>query len=79
MPCICYGAVSGDEEFDTFLKSEKGQDVMEHLTNAATIIKSHKISEEYMMRDIDFRQMFVKALLHMLVGCDENGKPVANG
>lgn len=75
MPCICYGAISGDEEFDTFLKSDKGKEVMELLTQASTIIKSHKISEECNFSDIEFRQMFVKCLLHMLVGCDEEGKP----
>ena len=78
MPCICYGAISGDEEFDTFLKSEKGQQVMEHITKAASIIMSHKISLECDLNNIEFRQMFVKCFLHMMIGCDENHKPKAN-
>ena len=75
MPCICYGAVSGDEEFDTFLKSEKGQEVMNCLTQARDNIKSHRICEECSLNQIEFRQMFVKCFLHMLVGCDEILKP----
>jgi hypothetical protein len=70
-------AVSGDEEFDVFLKGKNGQAVMECLENAAKIIKAHRISDECDMSDIDFRQMFVKAFLHMLIGCDENFKPKA--
>ncbi len=79
MPCICYGAISGDEEFDTFLKSEKGKEVMEHLIKASSIIMSHKIHIECDLRDIEFRQMFVKCFLHMLIGCDEQGRPKLNG
>lgn len=75
MPCICYGAISGYEEFDTFLKSNKGKEVMELLTQASTIIKSHRISIEGDLSDMQFRQMFVKCLLHMLIGCDEEWKP----
>ncbi len=75
MPCICYGAISGDEEFDSFLQSDAGKQVMEHLSIASMIIKSHKISFECDMNTIEFRQMFVKCLLHMLVGCDELGRP----
>lgn len=78
MPCICYGAISGDEEFDTFLKSQKGKDVMDHLSRASLIIKSHKISIECGLHDVEFRQMFFKAFMHMLVGCDESGMPRVN-
>lgn len=77
MPCICYGAVSGDEEYDKFIKSEMGQEVMRNLKNAAALIKSADIHEECM--PMEFRQMFVKALLHMLIGCDEQGRPKLNG
>lgn len=78
MPCICYGAISGEEEMDRFLESKNGKDVMEHLTNAALIIKTHKISTQCNLRDSEFRQMFVKAFLHMLIGCDEQGKSKIN-
>lgn len=77
MPCICYGAVSGQEEFDSFLQSEKGQETMRSITRAASLIMSHRISDECTMNDIEFRQIFVKAFLHMMVGCDEKFRPVA--
>lgn len=77
MPCICYGAISGEEEFDTFLKSEKGKEVMEHIIKASSIIMSHNISLQCNLNNIEFRQMFVKCFLHMMVGCDEQGKPKA--
>lgn len=76
MPCICYGAISGIEDYDAFLKSSEGLEVMEHLHKAAVLIKSHKLNPEVIdMNTIEFRQMFVKAFLHMLVGCDEIGRP----
>ncbi len=43
MPCICYGAKSGKEECDEFMDSEKGQEMMQHLIKAASIIMSHNI------------------------------------
>ena len=77
MPCICWGAISGEEEFDDFLKSEMGHIVMESLKMTAQLIKDHKFSTEctYDYQHMEFRQMFVKAFLHMLVGCDEEAKP----
>jgi|HubBroStandDraft_2_1064218.scaffolds.fasta_scaffold1216496_2 hypothetical protein len=78
MPCICYGAVSGKEEYDNFLVSEKGKKTMDHLTKAASLIMSHNINVECDLNNIEFRQMFVKCFLHIMVGCDEEGKPKAN-
>jgi hypothetical protein len=77
MPCICYGAVSGEEEYDDFIKSEKGQRAMEHIIKAASLIMSHNISDEAMhnINNTEFRQMFVKCFLHMMIGCDEKGQP----
>jgi hypothetical protein len=71
--------MSGQDEYDEFLKSEEGKQVMFHITSAAALIKSHRISEEakHNINNIEFRQMFVKCLLHMLVGCDENQRPKA--
>ena len=42
MPCICYGATSGKEDYDKFLISEKGTAAMEHIVKAASIIMSHQ-------------------------------------
>ena len=79
MPCICYGAKSGVEEYDEFIASEKGQEVMKHIVKAASIIMAHQMDREVIdMSIMDFRQMFVKCFLHMMIGCDENGKPKAN-
>jgi hypothetical protein len=78
MPCICYGAISGKEEYDNFISSEKGKETMENLTKAASLIMSHKINKECDLNNIEFRQMFVKCFMHMMVGCDEQGKPKAN-
>lgn len=79
MPCICYGATSGIEDYDRFLKSAKGKEAMEHIIKAASIIMSHNLDPEVIdMSTIEFRQMFVKCFLHMMVGCDENGRPVQN-
>lgn len=79
MPCICYGAMSGKDAYDEFIRSEKGKETMEYLTKAAAILRKHRLPLETIHRcnDIEFRQMFVKAFLHMLVGCDEEGKPKA--
>lgn len=71
MPCICYGAKSGKEEYDQFIASQKGQEVIEYLTKAASIIMSHRLDLECKVNHIEFRQMFVKCFLHMMVGCDE--------
>jgi len=78
MPCICYGAKSEKEEYDEFLANDKGKEVMEHLSKAASKIMSHNIDRECTLSDIEFRQMFVKCFLHMMIGCDENHKPQAN-
>lgn len=80
MPCICYGAMSGKDEYDEFIRSEKGIKAMEHIVTAASLIVSHNISDEA-MHNIDvfeFRRMFVKLFLHLMVGCDEEGNPKQN-
>ena len=79
MPCICYGATTGKEDYDSFIASEKGKKAMEHITKAASIIMSHKIPIEVVdMSVIEFRQIFVKCFLHMMIGCDEHSKSSAN-
>lgn len=76
MPCICYGAVSGYEAFDEYLNSNEGKLTMLAIEGLADRIKRHKLPSECMpYQEIEFRQMFVKAFLHMLVGCDEKGYP----
>lgn len=78
MPCICYGAISGKEEYDEFLASPQGKEVMENIINAASIIKSHSMPMEVIdISIVEFRQMFVKCFMHLMVGCDEEGKPYA--
>jgi hypothetical protein len=76
MPCICYGAMSGQDEYDEFIKSEKGQQTVEHIIKAASLIMSHNISQEVIqnINNFEFRQMFVKCFLHMMVGGDEEEK-----
>jgi len=80
MPCICYGAMSGQDAYDEFIKSEKGKEVLDHIIKAASIIMSHQLPREaiHNICDIEFRQMFVMCFLHMMVGCDEEMKPKAN-
>lgn len=75
MPCICYGAKSGKEEYDDFISSDKGKEALEYIIKAASIIMSHNIDRECDMNHIEFRQMFVKCFLHMMVGCDEKEMP----
>ena len=77
MPCICYGAKSGKEEYDEYLNSEKGKQTMECLIKASSLIMSHKIDRECDINNIEFRQMFVKCFLHMMIGCDEKFQPYA--
>lgn len=77
MPCICYGATSGKEDYDKFIESEDGKRVLDHITKAASIIMSHKIDLEVIdMNAIEFRQIFVKLFLHLMVGCDEKINPI---
>lgn len=73
MPCICYGAISGQEEYDDFLTSDEGKQLLSDMKEIANRIKKVPIHEECF--PIEFRQMWVKCLLHMLVGCDEHGRP----
>lgn len=75
MPCICYGHTSGKEDYDNFLASERGKEAMVHIIKAASIIMSHQLDPEVIdISTFDFRKMFVKCFLHMMVGCDEEGK-----
>jgi hypothetical protein len=75
MPCICYGYKSGKEEYDTFIESPAGYEVMKDLCKVASKIMSHEFVNDGEMNIFEFRQMFVKCFLHMMVGCDENCKP----
>lgn len=76
MPCICYGAMSGKDAYDEFISSEKGKECLDYIVKAASIIMAHELPLEAIHRvsQIEFRQMFVKCFLHMMVGCDEQGK-----
>lgn len=69
MPCICYGAVSGDEELDRFLKTPEGVDAMQCLLIAAALIKKHRVCAECFYQD--FEKSFVKCFEHLLLGCPE--------
>lgn len=71
MPC--------NEAYDDFIKSPKGLEVMDHIIKASSKIMSHNLPEEVIDINIfEFRQMFVKCFLHMMIGCDEQGKPKLN-
>ena len=61
------------EEYDDFIESDKGKQTMEHIIKAASLIMSHNISDEakHNVNNIEFRQMFVKCFLHIMIGCDE--------
>lgn len=80
MPCICYGAMSGKDAYDEFIRSEKGKETWDHLLKAAAIIMSHHLPDEaiHNVNNISFRTMFATAFLHMMVGCDEKSHPKAN-
>lgn len=80
MPCICYGAMSGEDAYDEFLKSESGKEAMGYIIKAASIIMCHNLPAEAIQycSPIEFRQMFVKCFLHLMIGCDEESKPKEN-
>ena len=80
MPCICYGAMSGQDAYDEFIQSDKGKEALGYIIKASSIIMAHNLPLEaiHNVNHIEFRQMFVKCFLHMMIGCDEEGKPKAN-
>lgn len=69
MPCICHGAISGDEELDDFLKSDKGKDVHLRLKTIAKELNDQRISAECWREE--FNASWIKCFDHMLNGCDE--------
>lgn len=69
MPCICYGAVSGREEFDNFIKSEEGKKTLELLKESAGKIKSFDLHPECFARE--FHEVWIKCFVHLLEGCSE--------
>jgi len=78
MPCFCYGAVTGQEAFDDFVKTENGKKTLQAIETVVVLIKTADLPSECMpYQIIEFRQMFVKGFMHMLVGCDEKGRPKA--
>ncbi len=69
MPCICYGAVSGNEDLNRFMKTEIGETVMTMLKSSAMLIKHFSVHEECYRED--FYSAFILAFDHMLNGCNE--------
>ena len=69
MPCICWGAVSGQEAFDEFLLSENGQETMRHLAAAKHLLLTHQLPQECYRSE--FNDVFIKAFGHLLNGCDD--------
>lgn len=69
MPCICYGAASGEEELDAFLLTKEGEKAMECLKEAAFLIKKNNVRLECWKGD--FEKAFIQAFTHMLLGCNE--------
>jgi hypothetical protein len=70
MPCLCYGAVSGKEEFDKWISSASGKRALDYLKMAAREVLSHKIDSECF--DEEYKKAWIKAFDHMLNGCDEH-------
>jgi|GEM_PF-4901741 hypothetical protein len=53
-------------EFHNFILTPKGQEAMRSLAKAADLIKAHPVPMD--SYPLEFRQMFVKYLLNMLMG-----------
>jgi hypothetical protein len=70
MPCICYGCVSGKEEFDKFLKSDEGQEVFSDLQRISSYLKNIKLHPECI--DSEFYKVWSDCFSHMMNGCPEN-------
>jgi hypothetical protein len=71
MPCICHGAMTSDEFLDGVVKSDQYRDIMELLGDAKTLIERIPMHPECGMTEIELKQEFVKAFLHILIGCDD--------
>ena len=73
MPCICYGAVLGKEEFDRHLETPAGQEVLIMLRIVANKIKDNfEVDPECYIRE--FRKVWIEAFEHMLLDCPEHKK-----
>lgn len=72
MPCICYGAVSGDEQLDKHLQTENGRETLLCLRAIASQIKLANIDIECDRRE--FNRAFVTMFSHLLNGCPEQHK-----
>jgi heme-binding NEAT domain protein len=70
MPCVCYGAVSGNEELDKFRETEDGKEVYRDILHAAFLIKNASIDIECERNE--FNSAWIKCFDHMLNGCDED-------
>jgi hypothetical protein len=69
MPCICYGAITGKEQFDEHLKSDEGKATLLALEEVSNRIKKVRIHQECMSHE--WHAIWVEALMHYLCGCPE--------
>lgn len=69
-----------EEKYNKFIKSEEGHEIIKYLTKASDKIISNSLpcqSSDF-TNCLEFRQMFVKCFLHMMIGCDEYGHPIVH-
>ena len=71
MPCICYGAVSGDEAFDDLKKRypDHFEAIMTALMKAEFLIRSAPYSDECFKEN--WQKKWVKCFEHLVCGCPE--------
>lgn len=72
MPCICHGAISGNEEFDRMKKEfpRTWNEVLKNLRDAAILINTFPLQVE--CDESNFHIVWMEAFAHMLQGCPEN-------
>jgi hypothetical protein len=69
MPCICHGAVSGDEMLDKLIKTPEYKKANALLKEAASII--HHIPIDMECYPTSFYDAWCTAFRHHLRGCNE--------
>lgn len=71
MPCICYGAVSGKEEFDRIKQTDpdRWNKIHKNLTEAALLVNQTRIHEECFRHA--WQKIWLECFEHLLLGCPE--------
>lgn len=68
MPCICHGAVSGDEMLDKIVGTPEFKKANKLLKEAAMVIQNTPIDRE--CYSTSFYDAWIQAFRHHLRGCD---------